>query len=391
MVICASLLVSALIVEAAFRILERSRRNTEIGDGCWIVPDARWGWRLPPGTCAVQTFEFTAHSSNNSLSMNDEPFVAEQDLSKTRVLALGDSHTQAIGVNTTEAWPKVLQRSLEASTGEPFRVYNSGTAGYSLHQYLLRLIDQGSIVKPDYVVVGLSLATDLFDLLPPERGGWAYFGTLERDYFDFNASGELTARHWSPQPAAAASALVPNRSADSMFSVRRVRQGLEHVAMFRYLRHSSLALTIGATVRIGGQSLWPNMDAVLERDISPEHEYNWRLAFALLDRINAETKKLHAQLVVLIIPYLPQVYDDTWQSTFGTNPRYSRTASIDRLQAWLASRGIPSVDTTPALRAAVTAKGHWLHYRYDAHPTAEGQAVIASELMRQGVIRPRLD
>jgi lysophospholipase L1-like esterase len=387
--VCASLLLSALVVEGAFRILERGRRNTETGDGCWVVPDARWGWRLPTGTCTVHTFEFTVHSSTNSLSMNDEPFVPEQDLSKTRVLALGDSHTQAVGVNTSEAWPKVLQHSLETSTGEPFRVYNSGTAGYSLHQYLLRLIDQGPIVKPDYVVVGLSLATDLFDLLPPERGGWAYFGTFERDYFDFDASGALTPRHWSPQPVAMAS--VQRSSAEPLVSVRRVRRGLEHVATFRYLRHSNLALTIGATVRIGGQSLWPNMDSVLERDISPEHEYSWRLAFALLDRINSETKKLHAQLVVLIIPYLPQVYDDTWQRTFGTNPRYSRTASIDRLQAWLTSRGISSVDTTPALRAAVTAKGHWLHYQYDAHPTAEGQAVIASSVMKQGVIRPHLD
>jgi lysophospholipase L1-like esterase len=355
-----------------------------------VVPDARWGWRLRRGTCRIETPEFTIHSNTNALSMNDDAYVPADDVSKTRILVLGDSHTQAVGADTQDSWPKVLQRDLELRfSGSRFRIYNSGTAGYSLHQYLLRLIDQGPIVKPDYVVVGLGLASDLYDLLPPDRGGWAFFETLPRDYFDFDASGVLVQKHWSRSDGrgqsrtAAPAARVP--------AVKRVRQAIEHFATFRYLRRTNLALAIGARVHVGGESLWPNMEAVVERDISPSREYNWRLAFALLDRIQAETTKLHARLVVVIIPYLPQVYDETWRRTFGNDPRYSRTAAIDRLQAWCAAKGIRSVDSTDALRAAVAARGHWLHYPKDAHPTAEGNAIIAGRLAASNLLQPHVD
>jgi len=348
-----------------------------------MAPDARWGWRLANGTCTIRTQEFSVRTSTNSLSMNDEPFRPEDDVDKIRILALGDSHTQAVGVEPLEAWPKVFQRDLEATTGRHVRVYNAGTAGYSLHQYLLRLLDQGPIVKPHYVVVGLSLATDLFDLLPPDHGGWAYFEPWQRDYFDFDERGGLALRHSTP---AAESGSRSAASTTPSSSASRMRQLVQHFATFRYLRHTNLALFVGSHVRIGGASLWPNMDVVVERDVAPDHQYNWRLAFALLDRINTETAKLHARLVVLIVPYLPQVYDDVWQNTFGKDQRYSRTTSVERLETWLQSKGIAFVDSTDALRSAAVARGHWLHYHDDAHPTAEGQAVIAAQLLKSRVI-----
>src|SRR5436190_2623398 len=350
-------LVSAVAVEGVFRVVERNARPTESGGGCWVAADARWGWRPAAGTCTIQTPEFSVRTSTNSLSMNDEPFRPEDDVDKIRILALGDSHTQAVGVEPLEAWPKMLQRDLEATTGRRVRVYNAGTAGYSLHQYLLRLLDQGPILKPHYVVVGLSLATDLFDLMPPDHGGWAYFEPWQRDYFDFDASGGLALRHSTP---AAESVSRSTASATPLISAFRVRRLIQHFATFRYLRHTNLALVVGSHVRIGGASLWPNMDVVVERDVAPDHQYNWRLAFALLDRINAETTKLHARLVVLIVPYLPQVYDDVWRNTFGNDQRYSRTASVERLETWLQSKGIVYVDSTESLRSAAVARGHWL-------------------------------
>jgi lysophospholipase L1-like esterase len=391
-VVVVGLLFSGLAAEGVFRILEArdDRHTSQSGDGCWVVPDARWGWKLRHGTCRVETPEFSIHSSTNSLSMNDDEYVPEDDLTKTRILALGDSHTQGVGVNTLEAWPKALQRDLEKRfSGDRFRVYNSGTAGYSLHQYLLRLIDQGPIVKPDYVVVGLGLASDLYDLLPPDHGGWAFFETLPRDYFDFDASGALVQKHWSVPDGGGTSAVVA--PAAPMSAVKRVRKAIEYFATFRYLRRTNLALAIGAKVHLQGETLWPSMEAVVERDISPSREYNWRLAFALLERIQAETTRLHARLIVLIIPYLPQVYDETWRRTFGDDPRYSRTAAIVRLQEWCAAKGIASVDSTEALREAVAARGHWVHYPKDAHPTAEGNAIIAEHLAASSFLQPHAD
>jgi hypothetical protein len=385
------LLLGGVVVEGTFRVLESRDdiRRAVDGVGCAKSAHARWGWRLDVGECRQRDPDFVVTLTNNSHFMNDEPYSPGADDAKTRVLALGDSHTQAIGVSTSETWPKVLQRDLNRRFGEgSFRVYNAGTAGYSLHQYLLRLIDQGPQLTPHYVVVGFGFASDLYDLLPPSHGGWAFFSQLPRTYFDFDESGQLVEKHWAPSPKLASTDVMtlppPQEPA-----AKRVRALLENFATFRYLRRSNLALAIGARVRLGGESLWPNMEVALEKEVSPQNEYNWRLAKALLERIEVETTKLGAQLVVLGIPYLPQVYDETWQSTFGHNPKYAREAGTNRLREWLQSRQSPYVDSMDALRAHVQKTGKWVHHRKDAHPTAEGHEVIARTLVASGLFAPR--
>jgi hypothetical protein len=223
------LLMGLVVMEGGFRYLEsldNAKRGME--GACGQLFDDRWGWKLPPGNCRVRDPEFTASISTNSLWMNDEPYQPGADDAKTRILALGDSHTQAVGVNTMETWPKYLQRDLNARFGEGrFRVYNAGTGAYNVHQYLLRLIDQGPVVKPDYVVVGFGYASDLYDLLSPEHGGWAFFSTLPRTYFDFDANGTLVEKHWAPPSEGAEAPPAPVDQA------RAVRAFLEKFATFR--------------------------------------------------------------------------------------------------------------------------------------------------------------
>jgi lysophospholipase L1-like esterase len=339
---------------------------------------------MSPGDFELGTAEFRVTGSINAQWMNDAPLSANNDdgdAAATRVLALGDSHTYAVGVSTVETWPKVLERDLAAAfPGRAFRTYNTGTPGYNLHQYLLRLIDQGPALRPQYVVVGFSYATDLYDLLPPDRGGWIY-GTMTspRDYFDLDDRGALVEKHWVPP--AGGSAQNTARSSE-------VRRLLGRLATFRHLRRSRLALYLGSHLGTGSQSLWPNMEVVVEREIAPEHRYQWQLAEALLLRMKQESDRLGAKLVVVGIPYLPQVYDEVWNATFGGDPRYDRAAAEGRLSSFCAEHGIAYVGTLDALRKKTAEVGHWLHYRKDAHPTPEGQAVIAQAIAESGAIQP---
>ena len=140
-------------------------------------------------------------------------------------------------------------------------------------------------------------------------------------------------------------------------AARSLRAFLGNFATFRYLRRSQLALAIGAHLRIGGQSLWPNMDVVLEKQISDKHKYQWDLNNAILERINEETEKLGGKLVIVGIPYLPQVYDEIWDGTFGGDQTYSRTAATERLAAWCEDHDITYVETLDALREQVKSPG----------------------------------
>ena len=383
-----SIAFSAVMLEGVFRVIERTEIGKEYhrGEGGSPIPDARWGWKMSPGTFEQGTAEFTVTGDVNAMFMNDDAVDPIGDMTKTRVLALGDSHTFAVGVSKDETWAKDLQRDLITATGKQFRVYNDGCSGYNLHQYLLRLIDHGPTLRPDYVVVGFSYATDLFDLLPPDHGGWTYGApTQPRDYFDFNAAGVLEERHWVP-PAEGATG--QEKSVSGAMSIRNFATSF---ATARYLRRSKLALFIGSHVTVGGQSLWPNMDVVVEKDVGPGREYTWRLAKALLLKMKAESDKLGAKLIIVGIPYLPQVYDEIWSSTFGGNGKYSKTAAIERIRAFCEESGIRYVDTLNALHDRAQKVGHWLHYRRDAHPTREGQEVIAEVIAKSGALPPIAD
>jgi hypothetical protein len=105
--------------------------------------------------------------------------------------------------------------------------------------------------------------------------------------------------------------------------------------------------------------------------------------------MKAEADRLGAELIVVGIPYLPQVYDDLWQSTYGRDDRYSRTASIERVASYCKKLGIPYIDTLNALQIKNKELGRWLHYPKDAHPTVEGHLVITDEVVKTRVIRPQ--
>lgn len=388
LVLLISLTFSAVMLEGVFRVLERQENGKSYhrGEGGKPLPDARWGWKMSPGPFEEGTGEFSVTGDVNAMFMNDDAVDPVGDKQTTRILALGDSHTFAVGVSKDETWAKVLQRDLVARTGKPFRVYNDGCSGYNLHQYLLRLLDHGPTLRPDYVVVGFSYATDLFDLLPPEHGGWTYGApTQPRDYFDFDASGALEERHWVPPSAGATD---QGKNVSGAMSIRNFVTGF---ATVRYLRRSKLALFVGSHVTVGGQSLWPNMDVVVENDVAPGREYTWRLVKALLLKMNAESDKLGARLIIVGIPYLPQVYDDIWSSTFGNNEKYSKTAAIERIRAFCEASGIRYVDTLDALHDRAQKVGHWLHHRSDAHPNREGQEVIGGVIAESGALPPIAD
>ena len=129
-----------------------------------------------------------------------------------------------------------------------------------------------------------------------------------------------------------------------------------------------MALALASRVKLEGTSLWPNMDAVMERDIAPSHQYQHRLFRALLARMASEADAVGARLIVVGIPYLPQVYEEIRQSAFA-GEQFDPDALSRRVRAYTEDAHATYVDTTPAFRTAVKSAGHWLHYRADAHPT----------------------
>jgi len=146
---------------------------------------------------------------------------------------------------------------------------------------------------------------------------------------------------------------------------------------------------MGSHVKIGGDSLWPNMDVIVAKEPSESHMYQWHLLEAIMLRMKEECQRMNATLIVVGIPYLPQVYDEVWDCTFGSDPKMSRTAGIDRFASWCKSNNLSYIDTCEALRVKSQELKRWLHYPIDKHPTPEGHEVIARTVLESGLIRPR--
>ncbi len=93
------------------------------------VDDDNLVYRMKPGTDA----KLLGHRVQiNSLGMRDEE-VGPKPAGGVRIVALGDSHMFGWGIELTETFPKLLERSLgdALSAGPPVEVLNAGVPGYT--------------------------------------------------------------------------------------------------------------------------------------------------------------------------------------------------------------------------------------------------------------------
>jgi len=371
----------AILIVGAAELISRVLEPKAEGEAS-VLHDPNLGWLPKPGKYKSTTPEFSVVTAINSLNMNDRE-VTQSDLqSETRILALGDSHTIASGVSTYESWPKRLEARLFPNRGGGV-VWNGAVAGYSVGQYLERFRGLKDRLRPTLVLVGFSMATDLYDLIPPERGGFVYGGDASRIYFDLGPNGELIEKTYSANSTGASHAL-PKRDISL-----RIREFLGRFSLYRRFRRSNLAMWI-AVHRPGGISLWPGLDTGLKKELTEDDKYRWLLAERILAKLVSEAQEMGTKVVIVNIPYLAQVYDATWAASFGTRPDvYDRWIAGRRLAELCQRIGAIYIDTTDAFVSAARERHKWLHWPQDAHPTPEGQDLIA-EVVADGLIKKGL-
>jgi len=327
----------------------------------------RLGWVPHTGKSLTINPEFQTTQSINSLNMNDRPISDVDSNFKHRILVLGDSHTFAAGVSTDDTWPNQMEKLLFPD-GTVGTVYNAGVIGYNLGQYLERFRLLKNHLNPTLVIIGFSMATDLYDLIPPERGGFIYGGNKERRYFDLSPDGNLITKQYK----------TSELGIQEYNILQKIKNFLQQFALYRRTKRSKLAMWIAANYHPGGEALWPGLDTALKIRLSEEDAYRWKLAEALMKQLVDEASEQEISVLIVNIPYLAQVYDEVWESSFGTNQeKYDRWIGSKRLESLSGKIGAYYVDTTRDFIESTRKINRWLHYPQDAHPTIEGHALIA--------------
>jgi lysophospholipase L1-like esterase len=363
-------IVAVLVVaEGVARLVEPKHSESSAP---MTLSDAELAWVPHPNARSHGvSSEFAIETVSNELGNYDFGVPPDPDGKRLSILALGDSHTAASGVSTGRTWPKVLQADLEKA-GVSAWVHNGGVHGYSLDQYLVRLRRLAPVVKPKVVVVGFSAATDFYDVGRTRAGDFVYGSDLGRIYFSLDDKGELVEHR-----ELVGKILGRQDGVTPLLRLSFLRSVLDQLALYRLFKRSEVAMWLAMRLRTADESLWPGLDTALKVELAGEDRRRFDLASKILGRIADETRAAGAVPVLVHIPYLAQVYDSVWSSSFGSVPGYDRDLASKRLGGIAKQHGLLYVDVYPAMRDYVARHGgEWVHYPIDAHPTVTGQRLI---------------
>jgi peptidoglycan/LPS O-acetylase OafA/YrhL len=121
-----------------------------------LQPDPTLGWRLKPSQEIRLRWEsYDYRVSSNSLGFPGPEYPVEKGSHTFRILTTGDAFTSAEGVDTAQAWPRLLEAELGAvAPGRKVEVLNFAITGYGPNQYATIIKEYAPTYRPDLIIVG---------------------------------------------------------------------------------------------------------------------------------------------------------------------------------------------------------------------------------------------
>jgi hypothetical protein len=303
-----------------------------------------------------------------------------------RVVALGDSFTFGAAVEADEAWPARLQAQLNHGRSPArWQVVNAGMPGHGTGQELLlyRMLEER--LRPDVVVLGLTVVNDVLDNLCIEEASYTPKPAVPCFVLDGDRL-HLVAPAKSADPPPARASRPRLRVADFVLGQAR-RLTVGHPRLLALAGWSGMAMDL------------PYVPATVASWYDPRYaEPGWRLTQRLLIELRQHLAARRVPLVVLIIPAALQV-DASLQSALRTLGH--RHASV---QAFLAEPDRPQRLVTELCRGAMLecldvlpgvleleARGTRTYYAIDNHWTPAAHALAADLVARRLGERARAD
>lgn len=159
------LVLAAVIFVSLFFVLEVVLRIIKIQSDNFIMQDPVLGWtHIPNKEGYSREKEFSV-----KVRLNKDGFIGrDYDYSKphntVRIVAIGDSLTEAFQVEESGSYSRLLESSLKtAFNNSNFEVLNMGIAGYGTEREYYVFRDKGLKFDPDIVLLGFFTGNDFSD------------------------------------------------------------------------------------------------------------------------------------------------------------------------------------------------------------------------------------
>lgn len=120
-----------------------------------LQPDPVFGWRLKPSRVTRLRWEsYDYVVTSNSLGFPGPEYSVEKQPGTFRILTTGDAFTSAEGVNTADAWPRLLESALARKLpNRKIEVMNFGMTAFGPNEYAEVVKEFTPTYKPDLIIV----------------------------------------------------------------------------------------------------------------------------------------------------------------------------------------------------------------------------------------------
>ncbi|HRY29471.1 MAG TPA: SGNH/GDSL hydrolase family protein [Elusimicrobiota bacterium] len=361
----------------------RINKYMESERGKFCRYDDTLGWAGKPG--AEDRFEWAdcvSRVRQNAYGFRGPAYPFART-ARPRFVALGDSFVWGFGVNEDE----LFTRRMEERSRSPVEVVNLGVSGYGTDQEYLLWQKTGRNWRPDHVLLFVTFVTDLYDNVSPQRYGY-------------------------PKPSAVLAAhnevrLIPQDARQADLSRNAVRETTVPLARPHWqaaLRRSDLlCLALRTLLRfdrrhflethgfVPAMCAGHDWETELFRDPpSEETRRLWLVLAGLAKKLNEDVRRSGADLTVVLVPSVIQVYPKSWEKAVQNAPADFRLDPVlpARLLREVAEySGARMVDLTPSLRAA--ARHRRVYCPLNGHWSSDGHRVVADALLNEfGLARP---
>jgi lysophospholipase L1-like esterase len=344
----------------------------------------------------LKTIEFEYQFTTNDLGLRYPPVAPEKPPGNTRILLLGDSFTEGVGVEAADSFGMQLQNHYSSTSGSDVQFINAGLGGEGPVRFWRVFRDVGLALGPDGLLLCL-YANDLMDTPDslkredlyrrvPERHGMdkLVHGLIPRVYMLMSEASRIVARELRQSGGFVATVTGHAREQDiSEEAIETWSKGLppELVEASDNNEFNKSLLSMGL--------FHPHYWSEAINITTPKAERKFDAMKIVLDEITAVAREHQIAMGLVYIP-APLQYDPSRHASWnpwiigGVNFRQEWLTQESEIQArlgqWAQGNSIPFLDLTAVLRAEVE-RGGKLNFKLDGHWNADGHRVAGKAIV----------
>ncbi len=366
LLLAGTFIVFFIVMEVALRVTVAARKTVwgpEQARGHFGEYDSLLGWKNTPGARgSLETSEFRTSVFINSFGNRDPEMPAERTPGRARVAFLGDSFTWGYGVGDSATYSARL-RALRPDV----EFINLGMVGYGTDQELLRWGQVAERWKPDLLVIQFTQNDVGNNAMMADRDFPKPKFVLDADTLRLTNVPVPKKEQWLTKFT-----IEPERGHSTgagglRGAIAAAKNVLRNLQTYQFLQQRYFDLLVRLEIRRPG---------LFADAYTPADERDWKLTFALLDRIVSEARAAGIRVAVVTVPICLQIRYKSW------------TKPGDLVGKFCAERQIPYLDLLPPFREIPRAErlffpkdGHWTEGGHDA-----AAKMIAGFLAREGLV-----